>query len=470
VEIKIPPERNKVEAAPLATETKDIHERIRKGQREDKDLNQLINYLVYKKLPDGMDPSRTSRIRILSSSHVMIDNMLHHIFQPTNLSSKHEVRKQLVIPKPMRQEIMTMYHDSYVTGHYGVDRTFQRLNERVYWDTMYQDVYNYCQSCIVCAKRKTPHRTKKLVSGTLPIAAYPWQRISIDVVGPMPVSLTGNSYILVLTDWFTRWVEAWPMKDQKDETICQLIVEEVCCRYGCPEYLHSDRGTNFLSALSTKMYAMFDIHKTATTSYHPQGNGITERANQTLVELLAMYATERDWDGYLPYCLSAIRSAVNSSTMFSPHYLMFAREMRLPTDVLLGFEDTNYNLQEKTDYVDEMEYRMKHAHAKAKEHLESIKNKRDEVNAGLTSLKEFNVGDLVMMYMPQPPANTNAKLYSPWRGPYKVLERVGEVNYIIDLPDEDGRKPHDNVHAARLKLYIDPTSTIPYIAASRNNQ
>ncbi len=456
-----------VEAAPLSTETQQLRERIKQGQQHDKEIKQLIDYIMHKQLPDNADPATTSRIRILASKHMMVDGLLHHIFQPTNLASKHEVKQQIVIPKAMRQEVMMMYHDSYVTGHYGADRTFQRLNERVYWDTMYQDVYNYCQSCITCARRKTPHRTKKLVQGTLPIADYPWQRVSVDVVGPLPVSLAGNSYVLVVTDWFTRWIEAWPMVNQQEETIAQLIVEEVCCRYGCPEYLHSDRGSNFLSALSTKMYQMFDIHKTATTSYHPQGNGITERANQTLVELLAMYAQDSDWDAYLPYCLAAIRSTVNSSTQFTPHYLMFAREMRLPSDILLGYEDTNYNLLEKTDYVDEMEYRMKHAHAKAKEHLQLIKNKRDESNAALTSLKEFNVGDLVMVYHPQPPRNVSAKLYSPWRGPYKVLARVGDVNYLIDLPDEDGRKPHNNIHAVRLKLYVDPSTTIPFIDAMR---
>jgi hypothetical protein len=459
---------NEITAFPMSAETKQIRERIQVGQLEDVEMKQIIDYLNIKKLPDDVEPSRASRIRVLSSSHLMIDGLLHHIFQPTNLSSKHEVKQQIVIPKQMRQEIMTMYHDSYVTGHYGVDRTFQRLNERVYWDTMYTDVFNYCRSCIVCAKRKTPHRTKQLVAGTLPIAAYPWQRISIDIVGPLPTSIAGNAYILVVTDWCTRWIEAFAIPNQQEETICQLIVEEICCRYGCPEYLHSDRGSNFLSALSTKMYETFDIHKTATTSYHPQGNGITERANQTIIELLAMYCTDQDWDAYLPYCLAAMRSAINASTLFTPHYLMFGREMRLPTDVLLGIENTNYNVHEKTDYVDEMEYRMKHAHMKAKEHLESIKNKRDEQNVAVTSLKEFNIGDLVMMYMPQPPKNTNAKLYSPWRGPYKILERVGDVNYIIDLPDEDGRKPHNNIHAARLKLFVDPTSTVPYIAANKN--
>jgi hypothetical protein len=324
---------------------------------------------------------------------------------------------------------------------------------------------------MVCAKRKTPHRTKQLTAGTLPIASYPWQRISIDVVGPLPLSLAGNSYILVVTDWFTRWIEAWPMKDQKEETVAQLIVEEICCRYGSPEFLHSDRGANFLSNLSNKMYEMFDIHKTATTAYHPQGNGITERQNQTLVELIAMYAEESDWDAYLPFCCCAIRSAVNATTGFSPHYLLFARELRLPSDLYLGLnlEDTNYNLQEKTDYIDEVEYRMKHAHAKAKEHLEAIKNKREANNAELTSLKEFKIGQLVMMYMPQPPRGTNAKLYSPWRGPYKVLERVGDVNYLIDLPDEDGRRPHNNIHAARLKMYIDPQSTKTAIDERRRN-
>jgi hypothetical protein len=361
-----------------------------------------------------------------------------------------------------------MYHDSFVTGHYGTDRTYQRLFERVYWDSMYQDVHNYCSSCLTCAKRKTPHRTKQLAQGTLPIADYPFQRISVDIVGPLPVTRAGNSYILVCTDWFSRFPEAWPIQNQETETISQLLCEEICCRYGCPEYLHSDRGANFLSALSQKMYQTFDIHKTSTTSYHPQGNGITERANQTIINILSMFCTESDWDAYLPFAMASIRSAINGTTQFTPFFLLFGREMRLPQDIVLGYEDTVYNTQERTDYIDEVEYRLKYSHAKVKEHLQSIKNKRDEENAVLTSMKEFKVGDLVMVYMPNPPKGVNPKFYSPWRGPYKVLERVGDSNYLIELPMEQGQQPHNNIHAIRLKQYVDPKSTATYIAARRN--
>ena len=221
----------------------------------------------------------------------MNHDLLYHIWFPTNTSHRLDVRKQLAVPSQLRQEVMIQCHDAYSGGHLGSHKTFTKIRDRFYWPTYYQDVELFCKSCLVCQRRKIPRRQRDAALMGTPIAEYPFERVGVDVVGPLSESLSGNKYIVVFTDSFTRWTEAFAVPEQKEETIAQLLVEEIVCRFGAPKYLLSDRGANFLSALCLKVYELLRISKVTTTSYHPQANGIVERFNGVLVEMLSMFSS-----------------------------------------------------------------------------------------------------------------------------------------------------------------------------------
>lgn len=112
----------------------------------------------------------------------------------------------------------------------------------------------------------------------------PMERIALDILGPLPVTDYGNRYILVVSDYFTKWVEAFPMPDQEASTVAELLVKEVVCRFGVPLIIHSDQGRNFESAVFTEVCELLGMQKTRTTAYHPQSDGMVERFNRTLVE------------------------------------------------------------------------------------------------------------------------------------------------------------------------------------------
>ena len=114
----------------------------------------------------------------------------------------------------------------------------------------------------------------------------PMDRVAVDILGPLPVSHDGNQYILVLVEYFTRWVEAYPLPDQKAETIAKQIVFEFICRFGTPLELHSDQGRNFESTLLSEVCSLLEVVKTRTTAYHPSGNGLVERFNKTLATMI----------------------------------------------------------------------------------------------------------------------------------------------------------------------------------------
>lgn len=154
-------------------------------------------------------------------------------------------------------------------------------------------------------------------------------------MGELPRIENGNRYILVICDYFTKWVEAFAMPNMETVTIARLLVQEVLTRFGIPSSLHSDQGKQFEGNIFTEMCKVLNIKKTRTSPYHPQCNGLVERFNKTLITMLRSLVDEHqsDWDELLPYVIMAYRSVEQESTGFSPNYLMLGREVRTPLDI-----------------------------------------------------------------------------------------------------------------------------------------
>ena len=115
----------------------------------------------------------------------------------------------------------------------------------------------------------------------------------------------GNEYILVIRDYFTKWMEAYAIPDQQAETVATKVVQEFVCRFGVPLELHSDQGRNFESTVFREMCKILGITKTRTTAYNPKSDGMVERYNRTIVNAVSLmiqpHQGQKDWDVYLPY-------------------------------------------------------------------------------------------------------------------------------------------------------------------------
>ena len=151
-------------------------------------------------------------------------------------------------------------------------------------------------------------------------------------MGPLPVSAKGHKYILVVTDLFTKWVEAFPLRSTESTTLATVLVDEIVCPYWVPTNIHSDQGANFTSAVIKHLCSLLGIGRTKstlgrtqTTAYHPQGNWQVERFNRTLEAMLAkvVQINQRDWDVHLPKVLFAYCTAVHKATLFTPYHLVF---------------------------------------------------------------------------------------------------------------------------------------------------
>ena len=146
---------------------------------------------------------------------------------------------------------------------------------------MTSDVRRLVKSCEICQTAKSGGLRPSLRPNPLWVGR-PWQKVVIDLVGPLPLTARGNKWILVLTDHFTRWQDALALSDATAPTVAEVLDDRVFSYFGLPEELHSDRGSQFEGELMTKLCRFWGITKTRTTPYHPQSNGVVERGNRTL--------------------------------------------------------------------------------------------------------------------------------------------------------------------------------------------
>ena len=232
---------------------------------------------------------------------------------------------QMVVPQSERRDMIRRCHDSLFAGHLGISRMVLHLQTGVYWPGLRQDVRTYVASCTVCIARKSPC-PRRATMGHVAVGRC-WERVAMDL-------LEGNRYVLVMVDCFSRWTEACPLTDKTAISVADAFFSNIVCRFGMPSVIHSDQGREFENKLMHELCLLGGSHKTKTTPYHPESDGLVERFNRTLLMMLAMFDGEHkdDWDDLLPVMM-ACRSSVHESTGFSPYRLMFGEECTLPMDI-----------------------------------------------------------------------------------------------------------------------------------------
>ena len=302
------------------------NEEIREMQNTDGDLQQVIQCIKSDSFPDKYPKQATAVVQTLWNQQkqmVLEDGILYRKFKDILGGGLHP-KLQLVLPAVRTQEVLTGLHDSPVGGHLGAKKTLEKVRSRFYWPGQKKDVERWCNDCFLCNSRKSPAKACAPLQPTENVH-MPMQRIAMDILGPLPETERGNRYILVVGDYFTKWKEAFATKDVKAVTIARCLVNEVICRFGVPNSLHTDQGKNFESALVKEICEMLGIKKTRTTPYHPQSDGLVERFNRTLLNMLsiAVMDDEHGWDLHLPTILLAYRTSIHEITSATPFELMF---------------------------------------------------------------------------------------------------------------------------------------------------
>lgn len=421
------------------------------AQQEDPDVKPIFDWINA-----GIPKPRWCEVAPMSTvtksywaqwdSLVMHNGVLCRKWESANGKDAH---LQVVVPRKRVKDVLESFHDGTSGGHLGVKRTLMKIRQRFYWIHCREDVENWCKKCVNCSAVKGPHTRSRGALKLYNVGA-PWERIALDVAGPFPTSDSGNKYILVVMDYFTKWPEAFAIPNQEAVTIAEKLVNEVCCRFGVPLEIHSDQGRNFESAVFQETCRIMGMHKTRTTAYHPQSDGMVERFNQTLERHLAkvVESHQKDWDRHIPLFLMSYRSATHESTAVTPAYANFGRELRLPADLLTGRPpDTPRSI---TEYASDLRDRIDDVHSLVREHgLQASTRMKTRYDRKANQLG-FEEGSWVWLHNPMRKKGKSPKLSPNWEGPYRVVTKINDVTYRIQ---RNPRSPCKVVHVDRLARY-----------------
>ena len=261
-------------------------EHMSKLQRADRHIKPIIAYLENGELPK--EAKHAQKLIQGHANYVLLNNVLYHFWSPTGKSYKaKDCIRQLVVPKTLQLYILKRIHDDVTGGHLGTSRTLHAIRTKYYWDNLLKDVNDYVASCSHCHMRK---RGRRYRSQLLPIPVNGlMDRIGFDFLGKLKTTKRGNSYILVVTEYLSKFAWAFALPNTRAETVAKVLFEDIFCVYGFPNSLLSDQGASFMSHLIKEVCRFFDITKTRSSAYHPACNGLTERMNSTLLDMLSMY-------------------------------------------------------------------------------------------------------------------------------------------------------------------------------------
>ncbi|GFX46466.1 retrovirus-related Pol polyprotein from transposon 297 [Trichonephila clavipes] len=292
------------------------------------------------------------------------------------------------------------------------------------------------------------------------MSSAPFHRIGIDLLGRFPKSAHGNKWIIVCTDYSTRYAITKALPTAEVDEIAKFLLEEIVLRHGAPRVIITDRGAVFRSRLVSSLVDLCNIDHRFTTAYHPQTNGLTERFNKTLADMLSMYVDveQKNWDEILPFVTFAYNTAKQETTGFTPFYLLHGREAETTLDTMLPFCPNDFD----DNNITKIAARAEESRQLARVHTLRAQDKDRRRYDSKHQMVSYAPGDLVWVYTPVRKVGLSEKLLRRYFGPYQVLRRLSAVTYEVQDfdPASRKRKLREVVHVLRMKPYHDPAEQI----------
>lgn len=258
----------------------------------------------------------------------------------------------------------------------------------------------------------------------------------MDIAGPLEKSSSGYQYILVICDYATRFPEAFPLRSITTLKVISALVQ-LFSRVGIPEEILTDQGTNFTSKLMSQLNQQLGIKAIRTSPYHPQTDGLVERFNQTLKNMLRKFVadTGRDWDRWLPFLLFAYREVPQTSTGFLPFELIYGWQVQGPLDLLRKNWEAPIPTGTETSivqYILQMRDRLERYREEAAENLREAQLAQKRWYDEYAHHREYQPGQKVLLLLP----SSANKLLAKWQGPYTISRKMGPVTYEVHHPDK----------------------------------
>lgn len=345
----------------------------------------------------------------------------------------------MVVPKSKRADIIKENHDPPTCGHLGVFKTSSRISSKYYWPKLKQDCSRYIRRCNICLSTKPEQKAPAgLMLSLAPIITRPWKILSMDIVGPLPRSAAGYSYILSVVDIFSKFVLLFPLRSVTAAAVAKIFEEHVILLFGAPQKVITDNGVQFRSNQYKSLLHKYDIVPGHIANYHAQANPV-ERVHRVVKTILTSYVADnhRLWDKYLAQVACALRSSRHETTKFTPNFVMFGREISLlgkeSHPLATELDTTEYDVQLRSetlqDVFKDVSKRLKEAYDRSSKRY-NLRRRDEKFQLHQRVWKRnYTISDASK--------GVTSKLSSKFEGPYTIIKVVSPWSY--ELMDDTGR-------------------------------
>ena len=411
----------------------------------------VIHYLSTNTFPQDYTEKAKQKLIYKAQPYTMIANVLYK-------KGKDGILRRCINPSEVPL-ILKGCHDDVCGGHFAGMVTAQKaLHSGYWWPTMFSDANLYARKCDPCQRVGKPTPSNAMPLNPI-LAQIPFEKWGIDFVGPIkPPSRSGQKrYILVATEYVTKWAEAIATKTDDAKTVAKFLYEHIITRFGCPKELVSDRGTHFVNDTIQQLTNKYFIKHRTSSPYHPRANGQTEKTNGILCKIITktVQGSNIDWDSRIYDALWAYRTAFKVTTKCTPFQLVYGQEAILPIELevpslRIALEERlgdEASLRERYDMLEKLDETRAQAHL----NMIAIQKHRKTYYDSKLAPKNIQPNDLVLLYDSRF-QKFPGKFKMRWFGPYRVLKAY--PNGSVELQDFAGTIHSTRYNGYRLKPYI----------------
>jgi hypothetical protein len=351
--------------------------------------------------------------------------------------------KRMIVPKRLRKQFFEQFHMSRLGGgHMNIDKTIGKMT-RYTWKDMRKDMSLWHKECYECQLRAPKRHKIPLVMTSL---NRPFQRVGIDVCGPLHMTSRGNLHYVSMIDEFSKYVVVTPIPDTKAVTVAKAMWYDLVLLYGVPAEVITDNAKTFVAGIFQEVCTRLHIKKLNCTPHHSAGNAIAERPFRTFHDMVSKYlvSTDLEWDELIKEVASCYNMTPHNTTGESPFYLMFGRDPRLPIEDLVHVNKRKGDTVEVKEFRRHLVVALETAIANAKETMD----KRMELAKRIAdrNLRESDImeGELVLYRDYRLRVGMSEKYKNQWGAVYRVQKIEGQHAYIVPKgePDQDPKRVH----------------------------
>lgn len=393
-----------------------------------------------------------NELQILNENIALAKEIIKNIVATVNSkikkNSKSKFLKLIIIENAKRIDklehrkiLLKEAHFLPTGGHTGISRMYNTMKLKYFWNSLYKDIQALVNDCEICKKCKYSPLPKSPLMVTT-TASQSFEKIFLDLYGPMPETSLGNKYLFTIQCELSKYSEAFPIPDKKAETIAKVLVEEIFLRYGISKQIASDLGTEFCNSVLSAVCKLLNIEKLSSTAYHHESLGALENSHKPLGAFLRSYlpCSGFEWDMLARFFTFSYNSTVHSSLGYCPYELVFGHLPNTPSVLDYSSKiDPIYNVDE---YAKSLKYKLQIAQKHARNTLVNTKITRCEKVNSNRKIRQFLPGDLVYLKK-----EGGTKLENIFEGPYKILELDDKNNVKLKIKNKEIL-----VHKNRIKF------------------